>query len=80
MAVAKVALSLPEPLVTQIDRLAKKAVLSRSAFVCHAVQRTLQELADTRSLRAAYEIYAEVGEEDLRLSEKFLSLGHRQQS
>ncbi len=74
MSVAKVALSLPEPLVTQIDRLAKKAGLSRSAFVCQAVQRTLQEPAETQSLRAAYEIYAEIGEEDRQLSERFLPL------
>ena len=74
MAVAKVALSLPEPLVTRIDRLAKKAGLSRSAFVCQAVQRTLQEPAETRSLRTVHEIYAEIGEADHQLSEKFLPL------
>jgi len=74
MAVAKVALSLPEPLVTKIDRLAKKAGLSRSAFVRQAVQRTLQEPAETQSLRAVYKLYAEIGEEDRELSEKFLPL------
>jgi metal-responsive CopG/Arc/MetJ family transcriptional regulator len=42
MAVAKVALSLPEPLIARIDRLAKKAGLSRSAFVRQAVEQTLQ--------------------------------------
>lgn len=74
MTVAKVALSLPEPLVTQIDRLAKKAGLSRSAFVRQAVERTLQESAETQSLRAAYQIYAEIGEEDRKLSKRFLPL------
>jgi metal-responsive CopG/Arc/MetJ family transcriptional regulator len=74
MAVAKVALSLPEPLVTKIDRLAKKAGLSRSAFVRQAVQRTLQEPAETQSLRAVYKLYAEIGEADRELSEKFLPL------
>ena len=62
--------SLPEPLVTQIDRLAKKAGVSRSAFVRQAVERTLQE--STPLVRAAYQIYAEVGEEDRKLSETFL--------
>jgi len=74
MAVAKVALSLPEPLITQIDRLAKKAGLSRSAFVRQAVERTLQESAETQSLRTAYQIYAEIAEEDRKLSERFLPL------
>jgi metal-responsive CopG/Arc/MetJ family transcriptional regulator len=74
MAVAKVALSLPEPLVTQIDRLAKKAGLSRSAFVRQAVERNLQESAETQSLRTAYQIYAEIAQEDRKLSETFLPL------
>ena len=51
MAVAKVALSLPEPLVTRIDRLAKKAGLSRSAFVRQAVERILEDTAQTDLLR-----------------------------
>ena len=74
MAVAKVALSLPESLVAQIDRLAKKTGLSRSAFVRQAVERTLQEPAETDALRTAYQIYAEIGEEDRQLSERFLPL------
>lgn len=74
MAVAKVALSLPEPLVIQIDRLAKKAGVSRSAFVRQAVERTLQESTETPVVRTAYQIYAEIGEEDRKLSETFLPL------
>ena len=74
MAVAKVALSLPGSLVAQIDRLAKKTGLSRSAFVRQAVERTLQEPAETHALRTAYQIYAEIGEEDRQLSERFLPL------
>ncbi len=74
MAVAKVALSLPEPLLTQIDRSAKKAGLSRSAFVRKAVERTLRESAETHLVRTAYRIYAEIGEEDAKLAESFLPL------
>ena len=74
MAVAKVALSLPEPLVTKIDRLAKKAGVSRSAFVRQAVERTLQESTETQVVRTAYQIYAEIGEEDRKVSETFLPL------
>ena len=73
MAVAKVALSLPGPLVTRIDRLAKKAGLSRSAFVRQAVERTLQESDETPLVQTAYQIYAEIGEEDRKLSAAFLS-------
>jgi metal-responsive CopG/Arc/MetJ family transcriptional regulator len=74
MAVAKVALSLPEPLVSEIDRLAKKVGLSRSAFVRQAVERTLQESAESQVVRAAYQIYAEIDEGDRKLSETFLPL------
>ena len=74
MAVAKVALSLPEPLVTQIDRRAKKAGLSRSAFVRQAVERTLQESAESQVVEMAHQIYAEIAEEDRKLSETFLPL------
>jgi metal-responsive CopG/Arc/MetJ family transcriptional regulator len=74
MAVAKIALSLPEPLVTQIDRLAKKSGVSRSAFVREAVEQTLRASAETPLVRTAYQIYAEIGEEDRKLSETFLSL------
>ncbi len=74
MAVAKVALSLPESLLTQIDRSAKKAGLSRSAFVRNAVERTLQESAETHLVRTAYRIYTEISEEDARLAESFLPL------
>ena len=74
MPVAKVALSLPEPLTAQIDRLAKKVGLSRSAFVRQAVERTLEESTETQVVRTAYQIYAEIGEEDRKLSETFLPL------
>lgn len=74
MAIAKVALSLPAPLLSRIDRLAKKANLSRSAFVRGAVERTLSEPAEAEILRKAHLIYAEIGEEDRGLAETFLPL------
>ena len=74
MAVAKVALSLPGPLLTRIDRLAKKAGLSRSAFVRQAVERSLNQPAETEILRKAHLIYAAIGEEDRSLAEAFLPL------
>ncbi|MBI3061760.1 MAG: ribbon-helix-helix protein, CopG family [Deltaproteobacteria bacterium] len=74
MAVAKIAISLPAPLVTRIDRLAKKAGLSRSALVREVVEKTLNESADTEIVRKARRIYAQIGEEDRALAETFLPI------
>ena len=74
MAVAKIAISLPAPLVTRIDRLAKKAGLSRSAVVREVVERTLNESTETEVLRKARRIYTQIGEEDRALAETFLPL------
>ena len=74
MAVVKIALSLPAPLVTRIDRLAKKSGLSRSAVVREVVERTLNESTEAEVLRKARHIYARIGEEDRALAETFLPL------
>jgi metal-responsive CopG/Arc/MetJ family transcriptional regulator len=74
MAVAKVALSLPTPLLAQIDRHARKSRLSRSAFVREVMERTLRQPHQDEILRKARSIYAEVGDEDRALSETFLPL------
>ena len=71
MAVAKIAISLPAPLVTRIDRLAKKSGLSRSAVVREVVERTLNESTETEILRKARRIYTQIGEEDRALAETF---------
>jgi hypothetical protein len=42
--------------------------------VRQAVERTLQEPAEADALHAAFQIYAEIGEEDRQLSERFLPL------
>lgn len=74
MGVAKVALSLPAPLLARIDRLAKESRLSRSAFVREVVERALRQPDEDEVLRKAHHIYAEIGEEDRALSETFLTL------
>lgn len=74
MAVAKIAISLPAPLVTRIDRLAKKSGLSRSAVVREVVERTLNESTEAEVLRKARRIYSQIGEEDRALAETFLPL------
>jgi len=72
MAVAKVALSLPSPLLTRVDRLAKKAGLSRSALVRQVMETALRGQADAEVVRKARRLYAEIGEEDRVLAETFL--------
>ena len=74
MAVAKVALSLPAPLLTRLDRQAKRAGLSRSAFVRQAVERTLGQPVETEVVGKARLLYAEIGEEDRALAEILLPL------
>ncbi len=74
MPVAKVALSLPAPLLTRIDRLAKRSRLSRSAFVRQTLERTLGHRAEADVLQKAQRLYAEIGEEDRTLTEAFLPL------
>ena len=74
MAVAKVALSLPASLLAQIDRRAKQARLSRSAFVREVMEQTLRQPHQDETLRKARHIYAEVSQEDRALSEGFLTL------
>ncbi len=74
MATAKVALSLPVPLLTRIDQLARKTGVSRSAFVRRAVERTLHSPIETELLRRARRIYTEIGEENRALAETFLPL------
>ena len=74
MAVGKIVISLPAPLVTRIDQLAKKSGLSRSALVREVVERTLNESADTEVVPKARRIYVQIGEEDRALAETFLPL------
>jgi len=74
MAVAKVALSLPASLLARIDRRAKQARLSRSAFVREVMERSLRQPHEDEILRKARHLYAEVGQEDRVLSEAYLTL------
>lgn len=71
MAVTKVALSLPAPLLRRIDRLARKARLSRSAFVRRAVETALRQPAEVELVRKVTEIYADLADEDRALAETY---------
>ncbi|MBI4591302.1 MAG: ribbon-helix-helix protein, CopG family [Candidatus Rokubacteria bacterium] len=74
MPVAKVALSLPSPLLIRIDRLARKAGLSRSALVRQVMETAFQRPTEAEVVRKAKRLYAEIGEDDRALSETFLTV------
>ncbi len=74
MAVTKVALSLPVPLLRRIDRLAGKAHLSRSAFVRRAVETALRQPAEVELVRKATAIYADLAADDRALAETYLPI------
>lgn len=74
MAVAKVAVSLPPPLLTRLDRLAKKTGLSRSALVRQVMETAFRGPAEAEVVRKARRLYAEVEENDRVLAEAFLAV------
>lgn len=72
MTVAKVALSLPASMLSRIDRLARRAGLSRSAFVLQTMETVFQGSAEAGVVRKAGRLYAEIREDDRVLTETFL--------
>ncbi len=72
MAVAKVALSLPASMLSRIDRLARRAGLSRSAFVRQTMETVFQGSEEAGVVWKARRLYAEIGEDDRVLTETFL--------
>lgn len=74
MAVSKVALSLPGPLLTRIDRLAKSAGVSRSALVRQVMEAAIHGPAQSVMVRKARRIYAEIEKSDQALSATFLQV------
>ena len=72
--VEKVAISLPRRLLHRVDREAAKRALSRSAVIREVLEEAFDDpLADPVVAKAA-RIYAEIAEEDRRLSEAFLRI------
>lgn len=73
-ATARIAISLPEPLLQRVDELASKLNETRSAFIRRSLERTIEEYDFEETVRRAREIYAEIDEEERKLGEAFLSI------
>ena len=71
---AKVAISLPQPLLQRIDELARRLDETRSGFIRRSLERTVEEYDFEETVRRAREIYAEVDEEERELHEAFFSI------
>lgn len=73
-ATAKIAISLPHPLLQRVDELAHKLNETRSAFIRRSLERTLEEYDFEETVRQALEIYAEFTEEDRQLAESMIPI------
>ena len=69
---AKVAISLPQPLLQRIDELARRLDETRSGFIRRSLERTIEEYDVEETVRRAREIYAEFAEEDRQLAESMI--------
>ena len=71
--IEKVAISLPKALLDRVDREATKRAVSRSAVIREALEEVFDAPADPAAAKAA-RIYAEIAQEDRRMSEAFLRI------
>jgi len=71
---AKVAISLPKPLLARVDREAARCSRSRSAVVREALETVFDDPAADPVVTRAARIYAQIDEESRRMSEAFLRI------
>jgi len=69
---AKIAISLPQPLLQRVDELARKLNETRSGFIRRSLERTIEEYEFEETVRRVREIYAEFAEEDRQLAESMI--------
>ncbi|MCL5987111.1 MAG: ribbon-helix-helix protein, CopG family [Actinobacteria bacterium] len=72
--VKKVTISLPEDVLQTVDGYAQMGDKSRSFIIREAVEAYIKEDVESRTIIEAAEIYAQIEESDIRLSEKFLGI------
>ncbi len=65
---ARVTLTLPQQLLSQIDELARRRGLSRSALVRESLEVVLQAQEEQSALALARQLYAEIEAEDRALA------------
>lgn len=70
----KVAISLPKALLNRVDKEATRRALSRSAVIREALEDAFDVFLTDPVVAKAARIYAEIAEEDRRLSEAFLRI------
>jgi metal-responsive CopG/Arc/MetJ family transcriptional regulator len=82
MAVRKIAISVPEDVVRQVDRAARRARLTRSAFITDLLRRGAAARSDAEVTRRVNEVFAdpELANEQVRASEDFLGAGSRRRA
>ncbi len=71
---ARVTLTLPQRLLTQIDELARSRGLSRSALVRHSLELMVQARDEEATLALARQLYAEIEAEDRTLAAAYAPL------
>ncbi|MEA3339594.1 MAG: ribbon-helix-helix protein, CopG family [Chloroflexota bacterium] len=74
MGVAKIGISLPRPLLEQVDVIARRRSQSRSEFIRQNLEQALAEDTPPRVLAEARALYAAIEKEDLTLAEDFLTV------
>lgn len=73
----KIAVSLPEELLREIDMISKNAHISRSATFREALQMLVEKYRDAESLKKAKRIYQKTEMTDRNLSVKFARLSSK---
>jgi len=74
MGVIRIGISLPRPLLEQVDAAARRKGQSRSEFVRRSLERALAEEVSPRVLAEARALYAAIEEDDRALAEDFLAV------
>ncbi len=72
--VEKVAISLPKTLLNRVDKEATRRAVSRTAVIREALEGAFDVALSDPVVAKAAPIYAEIAEEDRRLSEAFLRI------
>ncbi len=71
---ARVTLTLPKPLLAQVDALARRRGLSRSALVRASLETIVRAEQERETLTRARQLYAEIEAEDRTLAAAYLPL------
>ena len=74
MPVTKLGISFPSDLVEEIDILSKRMKKNRSEVIRDAISKMIYDYKKQQAMEKAERIYKEIGEDDKRLAEDFLSI------